>query len=239
MKSVLSVFYREYLLLTRGSRYPMTTERKVINDFIQQLNPGDVFYDIGAFYGEYSFQASMHGASEIVAFEPHPAIASEFRSRLDEYRNSWLYAGNVDTIDLHQVALSDSNGAVSLTDEFENRVCPGILSGNESGRTTVNVEATRGDEIIAQNQLPLPDILKIDVEGAEMRVLKGLEQTLSDGHCRRIYLEVHPPGSGVTDLGTFGDDSKSLFELLDRYGFEPSEEFVRLKDRLNVRLDRI
>jgi len=213
----------------------MTTEQNVIDDFKTNLRKGDVFYDIGAFYGEYSFQASMNGASNIVAVELRPGIMEEFKKRLNEYSNSWVDTGNIDSIELIPVALSDENGTEKLTDEFDNRVCPGLSGPTESNQTTVEVETAIGDDIIDRYDLPEPDVVKIDVEGAEMRVLEGMKRTLSSGDCRSIYLEIHPAGSGKTDLGTFGDDKESLFDLLKEYGYEPSAEFNKEEDRINMR----
>jgi hypothetical protein len=47
-----------------------------------------------------------------------------------------------------------------------------------------------GDE--ALRSAPVPNAIKIDVEGHEFAVLQGLRQTLSNAACRRIGLEVHP-----------------------------------------------
>ena len=48
-----------------------------------------------------------------------------------------------------------------------------------------------GDEVVLKKTLPRPNLIKIDVEGFEYFVLKGLQKTLADPACRSVCLEVH------------------------------------------------
>jgi precorrin-6B methylase 2 len=73
----------------------------------------------------------------------------------------------------------ERNGIADRVDLIE------AFVGDGSDATTISVDAT-----MRERALPLPDVVKIDVEGAEVQVLRGMEETLRNGR-PRIVLEVH------------------------------------------------
>ena len=86
----------------------------------------------------------------------------------------------------YQIAVSDKNGFVffgGLTNSSNGHI-------DESGE--IKVETISLDEWIESNKLPAPDVLKIDVEGAEVSVLKSAQNALSKYH-PKIFLAVHSP----------------------------------------------
>lgn len=56
---------------------------------------------------------------------------------------------------------------------------------------TIKVAVTRGDALIENKNLPYPSVIKIDVEGYEEEVLKGLLATLTRPECRAVFCEMH------------------------------------------------
>lgn len=72
------------------------------------------------------------------------------------------------------------------------------------------IEIKRGDDI----SIPGPDILKIDVEGAEVDVLRGLESLLDSS--RVCYVEIHD------------DNRPAVTEILEQNGFQISKEFLNI-----------
>lgn len=181
-------------------------EKEILSDFISELDRGDIVYDIGSNVGTYTcFAASELGDASVVAFEPEPQNAIHLRKNLDL---------NDLSAKVIEVALSDTNGEVKLS-----------LSGNEAGEgghaiTTddtkdgIWIETVRGDTIIERENLTPPTILKIDVEGAEMKVLRGLEETLRK-RCRLVYVEVHP-----NKIDEFGSTESEISNYLEKTGFE-------------------
>jgi FkbM family methyltransferase len=174
----------EFITRTRKeySRFDnLMGEAEVLEDLLSEIEGGDTFYDIGANVGMYScFVGKNDSETTVVAFEPHPANARRFDQ-------------NVELNDIHAklrtIALSDTNGWTDLriSESGETGVGSHSLSTGDSDRT-VEVEVRRGEEIATEESAPT--VLKIDVEGAEFKVIKGLEGCLDS--CRLIYCEVHP-----------------------------------------------
>lgn len=184
-------------------------EREVLSDVMESFDQGDIFYDVGANVGIYTcFAASMINSGEVVAFEPEPNNIEHLQLNLEL---------NGLKADIQQTALADSNGSVELS-----------LAGAEAGEgehalstnsspDTLEVPMAKGDSIIDRNDLPSPTVVKIDVEGAELAVLRGLQNTLAES-VRLIYVEVHP-----SKLPEFGDSASDVREFLGSAGYEVTE----------------
>ena len=150
---------------------------EVIGDRVYEIEdfvPGSdsTVIDIGAQFGDFSVMCSkVYGAREIHAFEPikeNVTILKEFFS-LNQVENAKVY----------QVALSDHVGHEELSFKGDQ-----LQSGN-GGKIKQLVEFRRLDDFNLKC-----DLLKIDVEGFEIQVLKGGTQTIME-NMPRIIMEVH------------------------------------------------
>ena len=171
------------------------SERDVLIDFVNNLRPDDVFYDIGANVGQYSCLAGISGA-DVIAFDPHPRNTNRIRDNLD-----------INGIDgkVVEAALSDTDGELGFdVSEDDAGADQGEL--DEYGQFTV--KTYRGDTYV--NQSISPSVLKIDVEGAEMSVLQGFGDGLHV--LRLIYVERH--------FNKMDEDPDAILELLHDAGFE-------------------
>lgn len=187
----------------------LSHERPIIADLLSSLNSDDTFYDIGANVGTYTcFAAAELGPGRTVAFEPEPANAARLKENLK--------INDLDA-EIVQVALSDTDGTVDLA-----------LTGDEAGEgehaittdgdgQTVEVKASKGDSIIEEFTLPKPTVVKIDVEGAEFSVLRGLQDNLNED-CRLIYVEVH-----TEKITNFDSNLSEIETFLSDIGFEITE----------------
>jgi FkbM family methyltransferase len=141
---------------------------------------GLVCWDIGAHIGYHALAfASLVGAGgRVISFEPNPHNLA--RMEMHFARNPALAS----RITVEPVALSDQNGVAEFrfSDDVESTISSGghltsSMIPNESslyasfGLTQVNTATI--DELVASGKLPEPDVLKIDVEGAEGAVLRG------------------------------------------------------------------
>ncbi len=125
------------------------------------LQDGGTFFDIGANIGAYTLLASEQGKAEVFAFEPHPQT---FR----------LLAANVrinvrQNVHLFQVALSQHDGSVCLTDGYGSSV---NHISRERHQGTVEVFSGRVESICDRYGV-VPSVVKLDVEGHEFEVLSG------------------------------------------------------------------
>jgi FkbM family methyltransferase len=148
--------------------------------FKDYCRPGDVTVDVGANIGEVSIVLSRRVGEDgrVFAFEPHP--------RIYRYLSGNLALNRCDNVTARNLALGSAPDRVRLSDDKRddmNRVVP---SGAIEVRcSTLDAELPR--EPIA--------LLKVDVEGGELSVLKGAPGTLArtacvnceliDAHCRR------------------------------------------------------
>ena len=123
---------------------------------------------------------------------------------------------NGQEVHIHELALSDEDGERTLYTDGIDGMSPS-LAGKERG--TVQINARRGDGL---SDLQTPDILKIDVEGAEVDVLHGLENRLDD--ISTVFIEIHP--EMIDDFDSKVGDAKNIMQAK---GFELVWEVERDK----------
>ncbi|MGK0262134.1 MAG: FkbM family methyltransferase [Planctomycetota bacterium] len=174
------------------------------------LQPGDCFVDIGANLGMLSLLASAAvGASgRVIAFEPNPRLIARFQRTLD--RNQ---VGNVELV---HAAISDQPGTAKLH-EYGGHPGWGSLSdcGPEGAAETATfiVPLQSGDDLLAATDPEQPMLIKIDVEGHEVPVLRSLQQTLPTRWPLVIceYVEAHQQRAGHSAAELRGE--------LERHGY--------------------
>lgn len=166
------------------------TEDPVLSDLLSNLRAEDTFYDVGAHLGVYACLAAS--VCDVVAVEADERVFERLRRNME-------LNGAGDRA--YRYALSDEPGSVELA------------VNQNWGSRPVTADAISGDELIDRHDLPAPTVMKIDVEGYEVKVLRGLERAIASGDLRLLYVEVHP---GEIADGT-GED---LHALLSGAGFE-------------------
>lgn len=176
-------------------------EADVLANVLVELEPGDVFYDVGANVGTYScFAACRHPSITVVSIEPHPINVKTLRRNLE--------LNGVDAI-IRECALSDTSGTAELRVEENVSGAGEHTLAVRDEQNTISVDLTTGEALVRETKTPSPDVVKIDVEGAEYRVLSGLEDVLADDGCRLCYVEVHP--DRLNSFDTTVDDFHRLF----------------------------
>jgi FkbM family methyltransferase len=146
------------------------------------LDPGEVFYDIGANLGFFSLIAARRTgpAGQVYAFEPVPqnAAAIERSARLNGFGTIRVFAEAAGATTGHaELLLAHHIGGAALASADT----PPDMSGR------MNVMVTTIDEAIERRGLRPPSLVKIDVEGAEMDVLLGMTGTLRSHRPTVIY----------------------------------------------------
>lgn len=145
---------------------------------LMYVREGDVVYDVGAHVGYFAAIARVRTGSGglVIAFEPRPANARLLQ------RN--MRANQLDRVRVVQAAVGDRNGV----DRFEDRTGAGTGRLAANGRLEVTVLTL--DDFAASGDVPLPDLIKVDVEGGELAVLEGAGDLVA--RCQpRILLATH------------------------------------------------
>ncbi|MET0272348.1 MAG: FkbM family methyltransferase [Phenylobacterium sp.] len=181
-------------------------------DFASKLaaavRPGDVTYDIGSWHGFFAGVMSAQGAREVHVFEPLPANVERIRQllALNPERN----------IKLHACAVGEADAEMDLVVMPETSMAKLEASSFQKdavGDTRVRVSVVSIDSMVAAGTLPPPSVIKIDVEGAEIFVLKGAMATIRDAK-PQIFCEVHSSDLLAQCKGLFGSIGYGL-EYLD------------------------
>ena len=78
-----------------------------------------------------------------------------------------------------------------------------------------------GDQLINENKLPTPNIVKIDVEGFEYNVMRGMKDSLASPECKLVCCEVH------TQMLPDGASVEKIIDLLKSFGFNSINNYDR------------
>lgn len=188
--------------------------QRVVNTLLPQ---GGVFLDIGANLGFFSLLASNRvGPSGIVhSFEPVPAQYSHLVENLR--RNG------VTNVTAQPFALSDREGSMDFfVSKTWNSGVHSLFALPDSERTKVEVHTL--DAYLASHKVRPPDLIKMDVEGAETLVLRGAAGLLRASHRPFIVLEADDSharraGSSLLELKEmFTSIGYTVSELLEAGG---------------------
>jgi FkbM family methyltransferase len=159
-------------------------EEEFIRLFLSEIRPGDVFFDVGSCVGLFALHAAIYG-TRVWAFEPDPS----YRGRL--IRNVIINKLQ-SSIEVLEWAVSDQKGVANIyTDGLEGNRSPSLNLIGKRSAIVVNTDSI--DNAIADNRLPLPTLVKIDIEGAEILALRGMNKLLiSKDAPRCLFIELHP-----------------------------------------------
>jgi FkbM family methyltransferase len=193
-----SIQHRGYLDGLRAGSVEPGTARLLAT----AMTSGTVFVDVGAFLGVYAITAAVRGA-EVVAVEPN------LTTRRYLERN---VARNGVDVTIHPYALSDRAGEAQFFVGDGNESSSGLVAADSNTRP-VTVETRRLDDLIEH-----VDVVKIDVEGAEVAVLDGMRRIVSAGRPMTIVAECNPDG-----LAAMGTSPEALVGRLEAHGFTVSQ----------------
>ncbi len=184
-------------------------EKEVIEHLPEILNGARTFVDIGASLGQYTFYANkcMQGA-QIFAIEANPIRFEELKRNCSKWellstnRLTPLFAAasDKDGRETFYVTNSPTTGALFKRD----------LSAGSVDWHPTTVDCVRLDSLFRDSS---PDVVKIDVEGAELRVLKGATRILREGRTK-FLIEVH---GGADPKGQ--KDPEEVFRFMESFGY--------------------
>src|SRR5262249_42303482 len=187
-----------------------------MNAFIAETKGKHCLLDVGALHGVFSLVfAAMNRERRVVAVEPSPIA---FAKLLYNMRKNGLESNIV----AHEVALSSTSGRLQMYYQWEHSVAAPL---SEPGGS-ISVEKIPGDVLC--NKLAFkPDVIKIDVEGHELKVISGLIQTIRVTK-PLLFLEIHPEmirreNDSISDLWTFFENAGYRGKKLNGQAIKLSE----------------
>ncbi|MEO0292886.1 MAG: FkbM family methyltransferase [candidate division WOR-3 bacterium] len=187
----------------------------MLKALLEFLNEGDVAYDVGANIGLYTILMAKEVGSigKIIAFEPDSKNFEALRRNLE--------VNSLNNVKPIKVALGDKVSEGSLY--IKKRVGIGAVSllQNEESDFRNTTKIFPGDFIVERKKIPLPKAIKIDVEGYEYLVLKGLKKTLSNNSCKLVCCEIH------SNLTPAGITKENILNLIKSYGFNKINTYKR------------
>ncbi len=149
--------------------------------FCQLVKPGSVFFDIGAHVGFFTLLASqlVTPSGKVFAFEPMPRNVRllERHLRLNKLQN----------VTVVEAAVAEKIGTTLFA------AGPSYAKGSMAHATpdgAISVNTLALDDLVGKGEVPLPDFIKMDIEGAELLALKGARELLTKGH-PTIFLSTH------------------------------------------------
>ena len=152
------------------------------------IRAGDVAYDIGSWHGFFAGVMVASGARQVHVFEPLPANT--------ERLETFISLNPERDIRLHKCAVGAAPGEMDLVVMPETSMAKLEASDFQKDVLTgdrVRVRVVSIDDMVASGQLPLPQVMKVDVEGAELLVFKGALDTIRRAK-PQIFCEVHSSG---------------------------------------------
>lgn len=154
--------------------------------FTRLVQPGMVVVDIGAHIGIYTLYAlrQLSGHGRVYSFEPTPRTFSLLHDNVQV--NGFLESGMVR---FDRRAVSDRAGAATFTAFAANSGHNTLFAGETRGET-LTVETVTLDEALAHE--PRVDVIKIDAEGGEPFILRGMARILDNNPEIRIFVEFGP-----------------------------------------------
>jgi len=198
-------------------------EYQKTNLFKKIVKPGMTILDIGTNKGYYSLLSAkiMDDKGEILSFEPHPENCYWIKKSIS--------VNGYKSIKLFQIALFNKNGEMRL---FE-----GAKSGHHSlvrnkDLGSITIQTKKLDAILAEEKIIKVDLIKIDVEGAEIQVLDGANKLLAK-QSPKLLIDIH-------DI-----DRKKLFRTLEKFGYiifdYHSDKLVKIdeKEFISKKIDEI
>jgi FkbM family methyltransferase len=171
-----------------------TSEPDLQEAFSQFVPHAGVVYDIGANVGFFAILAGrlVGPSGQVVCFEPLPSNVKSLRHNIE--------INEFETFSVQQVALDDCDGVATLATSINQALGRFETLGRpDAAGDTIEVSVKRLDTVVEELKLRPPSLIKIDVEGAEVRVLKGSTNVI-EAAAPVLLIELHGTNEGVADF---------------------------------------
>ncbi len=178
-------------------------ESEVFEAALDAMPTDGVFWDVGSNNGHHAISMAVcRPQATVIAFEPSVREIANIVS---------VARRNHAVVQVMSLALDETTGIKPFHICTNNRGRNALETwGDQRDYQPTLASCVKADDLTAAGYLPAPNVVKIDVEGAELRVLQGMQRTLQHPNCARVIFE-----ASVDVLQSTND----INQLLTRYGF--------------------
>ena len=190
--------------------------RKLTNEeiFLKNFNfQNMIVYDIGGYEGIYTifFAKSVGSEGKVYVFEPNPLNYEIILKNLN--------LNDITNVELNQMAIGESHRSSQFvypnisfgTGTLDKEIQQQIINEKNYSLIEVNVESI--DNLVINKKILRPDFVKIDTEGLELEILRGMQYTLSTFK-PNLFIEIH--GADVNDKIK---NANEIFQFLTKYNY--------------------
>tara|TARA_B100001741_G_C16553301_1_gene600679 strand:+ start:4411 stop:5289 length:879 start_codon:yes stop_codon:yes gene_type:complete len=201
-----------YFHLKIGSQH----ENIFFEKLFKKIEEGMIVYDIGGHVGMYSlpFAKSVGPKGKVVVFEPE-------KKGLDSIQEN-LKLNKVHNVKLYPFAISNKSSKSDFyirPDKDTHSLFQETLAPSKTDKQKkVNIQTYTIDDLIEKKIAPVPNFIKIDTEGAELKILDGLKKNYNT--LKYIFIEIHPDALGLENIF---NPEEEVEEKLKNLGFDHIE----------------
>ena len=170
-------------------------------DWIHSFSPGETFVDVGANVGMYSISAGVVAGARVFAFEPESQNYAElcrsifFNEKARKNIVAWCAAVSDEPVEISRLLIRDLHTGYSFHDFGEPS-----RDYSPAERFAQGSVAFSLDHLVTSGAIPAPDHVKIDVDGHEDKVVRGMHGLLSRRLMRTVLIEADPSLAGTRSI---------------------------------------
>ena len=179
---------------------PRTLQPTIEEAFVYSLDlQGSTVYDVGGYIGLYAlaFARAVGAEGHVITFEPSPYNYAELVANVQ--------LNGFSNVRMFQYGINDTPGEAWFVRDPVSPARSHIVNATTQARK-LKVQLESLDHIQQREQLPVPDFIKVDVEGHEHAVFKGAERLIKQ-HSPELLIELH------------GEVSPPLISAIRAYGY--------------------
>lgn len=184
------------------------------SDILKYTKTGDVVIDIGGNIGQTAMLIAykIKDSGKVISFEPYPETYNRFKTNLELNKH-------LQNVEIVNIGLGDKPGKLEMyQDCITNSGANRIVYKNDNNLAGLKtVEVTTLDNFISQRNLDRINLIKIDVEGFEMKVLLGSKNILNQ-YIPDMFIEVDD-----VNLKKQGDSARNVFDFLRALNYKISD----------------
>lgn len=220
-------FKKEKILLNVDSNLEYETrlhscvkEPEMEHWFETFFKPGDVFFDIGANVGAYSLMAAkmFKGNVQVFAFEPSflnyqqlskNIILNDCQESITPVAVALSQETGIEVLNYHSLVPGGALHALDKPVDYAGEVFKPVAKQH--------ILTVRPDDLTALLRFPVPNHIKLDVDGIEFKIIRGADKTLSDLSLRSLMIEINELDKSSQEMIQF--ISARGFKVHDKYKY--------------------